>query len=66
METQFITDAEGKLLKAIIDLTDYKHFLDLLEEQADCQLYDEAKQAGDEVTYTLAEVAQEFGSETLI
>lgn len=63
METQFITDAKGKPLKAIIDLADYKHFLALLEEQADCQLYDDAKQDDDEGTCTLAEVSQELGCE---
>lgn len=58
METQFITDAKGKPLKAIIDITDYKQFIAFLEEQADCELYDAAKQDVEEATYTLAEVAE--------
>lgn len=63
METQFITDAKGKPIKAIIDLADYHNFITFLEEQADCQLYDAAKQDSTEATWTLEEVAKDLGYE---
>ena len=63
METQFITDVEGHKTKAIISIDDYNHFIELLEEENDCKLYDEAKKDIDEKTYTLEEVADDIGYE---
>ncbi len=63
METQFITNAKGHKTKAIISIKDYKHFLELLEEEKECKLYDEAKKDVHEKTYTLEEVANEIGYE---
>ena len=63
MDTQFITDIEGHKTKAIISIEDYNHFIELLEEENDCKLYDEAKKDVTEKTYTLEEVADDIGYE---
>ena len=61
METQFITDIKGCRTKAIISIEDYNYFIELLEEEKDCKLYDEAKKDVNEKTYTLKEVADDIG-----
>ena len=63
MDTQFIIDIEGHKTKAIISIEDYNHFIELLEEENDCKLYDEAKKNVGEKTYTLEEVADDIGYE---
>ncbi len=63
MDTQFITDIEGNKTKAIISIEDYNYFIELLEEENDCKLYDEAKKNVDEKIYTLEEIAEIIGYE---
>ncbi len=63
METQFITDVKGDRTKAIISIKDYNRFIELLEEENDYKLYDEAKEDVNERTYTLKEVADDIGYE---
>jgi hypothetical protein len=43
METQFITDAEGRRIAVILPIQAYEKLLEYLEELHDVQLYDEAK-----------------------
>ena len=63
MEAQFITDEKGHKTKAIISIADYNRFIELLEEDDDCKLYDQAKKEVDAKTYTLKEVADDIGYE---
>ena len=60
METQFITDARGHKTKAVISIEAYNYFIELLEEEEDCNLYDEAKKDSKEKIHTLEEVADEL------
>ena len=43
METQFITDQNGKRVSAVLPIKVYHQMLEELEELHDIQLYDEAK-----------------------
>lgn len=43
METQFITDAEGRRIAVILPIKAYEKMLEDLEELHDVQRYDEAK-----------------------
>ena len=43
METQFITDAEGRRIAVILPIQAHEKMLGDLEELQDVQLYDEAK-----------------------
>jgi len=63
MDIQFITDLKGHKTKATISIEDYNHFIELLKEEKDCKLYDEAKKDVNEKTYTLKEVADDIGYE---
>ena len=63
METQFITDIKGNKKKAVISIEHYNHFMELLEEEEDCKLYDEAKKDSKEQTFTFIEVANDLGYE---
>ena len=63
METQSITDTKGRKTKVIIGIEDYNHFIQLLEEEDDCKLYDKAKEDVGEKTYTLEDVADDIGYE---
>ena len=58
-------DIKGHKTKATVSIeeTDYNHFIELLEQEDDCKLYDEAKKDIDEKTYTLEEVASDIGYE---
>lgn len=48
METQFITDDQGKKLAVILPITEYQKILADLEEVADIKLYDEVKARNEE------------------
>ncbi len=47
METQFVTDAEGRRIAVILPIQAYEKMLEELEELHDVQLYDEAKEEDD-------------------
>ncbi|MGB0880644.1 MAG: hypothetical protein ACPGTO_08765 [Polaribacter sp.] len=40
-------------------MEDYHHFLELLESEEDCKLFDEAKKDSNEKTFTIDEVAND-------
>jgi hypothetical protein len=47
METQFVTDAEGRRIAVILPIQAYEKMLEELEELHDVQRYDEAKKEDD-------------------
>ena len=61
METQFITNAKGDKINAIISIAAYKHFIELLEQEDDCNRFDKALEEPDEKTYTAKEIADDIG-----
>ena len=61
METQFITNAKGDKTNVIINMAAYKHFIELLEQEDDCNRFDKAQEEPDEKTYTAKEIADDIG-----
>ena len=53
MKPQFITDARGKRIAAVIPITDYEKLIDRVDELAAIKAYDKAKKT--KQTYTPAE-----------
>ena len=39
----------------------YKHFIELLEQEDDCNRFDKAQEEPDEKTYTAKEIADDIG-----
>jgi PHD/YefM family antitoxin component YafN of YafNO toxin-antitoxin module len=48
MNTQFVTDNNGKKLAVILPIKDYNKMMDDLEELEDIKLYDKAKEGKQE------------------
>lgn len=62
LNEQYLVDADGNRVKAVLDLADYQRLLEALEELDDLRAYDEAKASGDEaipLEQALAEIERE-------
>lgn len=49
MQSRYITDSEGNRLGVILDIQDYQHLLEELDELDAIRDYDAAKQSDDEI-----------------
>lgn len=57
---EFVTDAEGKILKVVIDIADYRRLLEMLEDQSLYHVMLEVKQ---ETPLSLEEALREMAVE---
>lgn len=62
IKERYVVDEDGNRVAVVLDIDDYRHLLDELEELEPIRAYDAAKSSGDEVVpfeKALAEIEQE-------